>query len=110
MAIEAQVIQLLTEIVRWQRFQNRQALRTRLEEILSTDADRLIYDLTDGKKSQPQIAKRAGVSQPTVSNKWKAWRTLGIIYELPDEPGRCCHLATLESVGLSRRARSGGSQ
>ena len=110
MTIEAQVIQLLTEIVRWQRFQNRQALRKQLEEILSSDADRLIYDLTDGKKSQPQIAKAAKVSQPTISYKWKAWRKLGIIYELPEEPGRCRHLASLEALGLSKSTQNSGTQ
>jgi len=93
-------VQLLREIVQWQRFQNRQALRAALEEILSSETDRKIYEDTDGKRSQPEIAKRAKVSQPTISNKWKAWRMLGIVYELPDEPGRCCHLASLESVGL----------
>jgi hypothetical protein len=95
-----EAVDLLREIVHWQRFQNRQALRAALEEILSSETDRHIYELTDGKKSQPQIAQRAKVSQPTISNKWKAWRTLGIVYELPGEPGRCRYLASLESVGL----------
>jgi hypothetical protein len=94
-------VELLRQIVYWQRFQNRQALRAALEEILTSETDRKIYELTDGKRSQPQIAERAEVSQPTISNKWKAWRMLGIVYELPDEPGRCCHLASLESVGLA---------
>ena len=95
-----ETVDLLREIVRWQRFQNRQALRAALEEILSSGTDRKIYALTDGFRSQPEIAKGAKVSQPTVSLKWKAWRMLGIVYELPDEPGRCCHLGSLESVGL----------
>jgi hypothetical protein len=93
-------VELLREIVHWQRFQNRQALRAALEEILASETDRRIYDLTDGNRSQPQIAQSAKVSQPTISNKWKAWRMLGIVYELPGEPGRCRHLASLESVGL----------
>ena len=93
-------MELLREVVYWQRFQNRQVLRTALEEILSSETDRKIYELTDGKRSQPQIAQRVKVSQPTISNKWKAWRILGIVYELPNEPGRCRHLASLESVGL----------
>ena len=94
-------VELLREIVHWQRFQNRQALRAALEEILSSETDRKIYELTDGKRSQPQIAGRVKVSQPTISNKWKAWRMLGIVYESPAEPGRCRHLASLQSVGLS---------
>ena len=90
----------LQEIVLWLRFQNRQALRAVLAEVLTTTSDRRIYEMTDGLKSQPQLAKQAGVSQPTVSIKWKAWRNLGIVYEMPEEPGRCRHLANLRSVGL----------
>ena len=95
-----EVIELLREIVQWQRFRNRQSLRSALEEILQSESDRTIYALTDGDHSQPQIAKAAMVSQPTVSNKWKAWKKLGIVYETQDEPGRCRHLASLEMVGL----------
>ena len=101
MANEKQVVQLLQEMVQWLRFQNRHALRAAVEEMLTTKTDRTIYALTDGKKSQPEIAKRAGVSQPTISTKWKAWRKLGIVYEVPDEPGRCRHLAPLDSLGLN---------
>ena len=97
---DRKVVEALRELVHWQRFQNRQLLRSALEEILATRTDRQIYDLTDGTRSQPDIADRAKVSQPTVSNKWKTWRTLGIVYELADEPGRCKHLASLEAVGL----------
>lgn len=100
MADEQQIVESLREIVHWLRFQNRQALRAAVEEILTTKTDRTIYALTDGKKSQPEIARRAGVSQPTISGKWKAWRKLGIVYEVLDEPGRCRHLASLESLGL----------
>jgi len=100
MSNEGQVAELLREILYWQRFQNRQTLRAALEEILSNETDRKIYELTDGTKSQPEIAAQTKMSQPTISNKWKAWRRLGIVYELTDEPGRCRHLASLESLGL----------
>jgi hypothetical protein len=90
--------ELLREIVLWMRFQNRQALRGVLTEVLANESDRIIFELTDGRKSQPEIAKAAGVSQPTISLKWKSWRALGIVYEI--EPGRCRHLTDLRSVGI----------
>src|SRR3972149_3421966 len=98
MSDAGETVELLREIVHWQRFQNRQPLRAALEEILLSATDRKIYDLTDGNRSQPEIAKAAGVSQPTISYKWRAWRKLGIVYELSNEPGRCRQLASLESV------------
>ena len=91
---------VLREILQWIRFQNRQALRVVLEETLTTETDKKIYELSDGQHSQPAIAKQAGVSQPTVSNKWKAWKGYGIAYELENEPGRCRHLASLQSLGI----------
>lgn len=94
-------VTILREILHWLRFQNRQSVRTALEELLVTKTDRKIYELTDGSNSQPEIAKKADVTQPTVSNKWKAWRAMGIVYEVAGEPGRCRHLASLQSVGLS---------
>ena len=107
---DMKVHELLTEIVQWQRFQNRQTLKAVLEEVLLTDTDRVVYDLTDGKNSQPQIAKAAKVSQPTISYKWKAWRKLGIIHEIPEEPGRCRHLASLEALGLRKSEQENATQ
>ena len=100
MTDESESVNLLRELVQWQRFQNRPLLRARLEEVLVSHTDRMIYSLTDGTRSQPEIAAKVKVSQPTISNKWKTWRTLGIVYELAEEPGRCKHLASLEAVGL----------
>lgn len=95
-----QIMPLLHEMVVWLRFQNRQTLRDLLKEILTTDSDKRVYEHTDGIRSQPEIARRAGVSQPTVSAKWKGWRTLGIVYDVPGEPGRCRHLTSLSSLGI----------
>jgi len=99
MADNEQIVSLLEQILLWLRFQNRQYLKTLLSEVLSTGTDRQIYELSDGR-SQPEIAREAGVSQPTVSSRWKGWRSLGIVYELPEQQGRCRHLASLRSLGL----------
>jgi len=100
MAGSDQIMALMEEIVLWLRFQNRQHLKTLLDEVLTHEADRRVYELSDGERSQPEIARQAGVSQPTVSGKWKAWRTLGIVHEMPRQQGRCRHLTSLSSLGL----------
>ena len=97
---DEQVVQLLQEILLWLKFQNREDLKNQLKGVLATRADRKVYELTDGARSQPDIARAADVSQPTVSNKWKAWRTIGIVYEVPGGSGRCSHLASLSSLGI----------
>ena len=100
MSPDAATERILHEILLWLRFQNRQPLRGLLTEVLANDTDKIIYELTDGTRSQPEIARAAGVSQPTISLKWKAWRTVGIVYEVLEGAGRCCHLADLRSVGI----------
>lgn len=110
MASDDGMERILHEILLWVRFQNRQGLRALLNEVLANETDRIIYELTDGTKSQPEIARAASVSQPTVSIKWKAWRSLGIAYELPEEPGRCRHLADLRSVGIEPPPRPKGDE
>ncbi len=100
MTEDGELVGLLEQILLWLQFQNRQHLKTLLSEVLITEADRRIYELSDGSKSQQEIADGASVSQPNISAKWKAWRPLGIVHDLPDQPGRCRHLASLASLGL----------
>lgn len=101
---DSETKKLLREIVLWLRFQNRSPLQSLLRDVLSSPSDKVIYDQSDGTRSQPEIAQAAGVSQPTVSTKWKTWRQLGIVYEI--EGGRCRHLADLRSVGIEPPASS----
>lgn len=91
---------LLREVVMWLRFQNREPLRAALTKALTGDSDYAIYELTDGTKSQGEIARALKVAQSGVSNKWRAWRAAGIVYEVPGESGRCCHLSSLASLGV----------
>ncbi len=94
------VEELLSEVVAWLRFQNRAPLIELLREALRENRDWLIYDLTDGCRSQDDIAKAVGVSQPTVLRAWNRWKKLGIVIEVPDITGRCKHLARLGDLGL----------
>lgn len=94
---ESQTLRVLEELVAWTRFQNREALRQTLKEVLSTDNDRLIYELTDGSRTGAEVARAADVSKSAVSQKWKAWRNAGIIGDLGENGPR--HLASIESLG-----------
>jgi hypothetical protein len=91
------VIQLLRELTAWARFQNRDALRRALTDMLSTENDLTIYELTDGTRSGAEIARLVGVTPSAVSHKWKAWRQAALITDDGDEGPR--HLASVESLG-----------
>ena len=39
----------------------------------------LIYYLADGKRKQTEIARLTGVSQPSISTKYKKWEKMGLL-------------------------------
>ena len=49
-----------------------------LETTLETDEERLAYDLSDGERTQAEIAQAVRVTQPSISNWWKRWNQMGI--------------------------------
>src|SRR5260370_23000389 len=75
---------ILAEILRWIR----PAAYPHVESLIKKEfykpdgaldlARAVTYSLTDGRMKAVDIAKRAGISQPTVSRLWAKWRQLGI--------------------------------
>lgn len=90
----------LTEICMWMRFQNRETLRGLLQEVLRSDRDRLVFELTDGLSSTTEIAKFAKVSQPRISQIWNSWKPLGIVVEVPGTRGKYKHICSLNELGM----------
>jgi len=90
----------LTEICVWMRFQSREPLRELLQEIIRSDRDRLVFELTDGLRSATEIAKAAKVSQPRISQIWNSWKPLGIIVEVPGTKGKYKHICSLNELGV----------
>lgn len=90
----------LTEICMWMRFQTRETLRELLQEVLRSDREKLIFELTDGVRSATEIAQAAKVSQPRISQIWNSWKPLGIIVEVPNARGRCKHICSLAELGM----------
>lgn len=90
----------LTEICMWMRFQNRELLRALLLEVLRSDRDRLVFELTDGLSSATEIAKAAKVSQPRISQIWNSWKPLGIVVEVPGTRGKYKHICSLNELGM----------
>ena len=90
----------LTEICMWLRFQNRETLGGLLQEVLRSDRDKLVFELTDSVNSTTKIAKAAKVSQPRISQIWNSWKPLGIIVEVPGTRGKYKHICSLNELGM----------
>jgi hypothetical protein len=94
------VAEFLLELVAWTKLQARDVLLRSLDAALSSENDRRVYELTDGSRTGADVAREVGLSRQAVSQKWKAWRQMGLLFDRPDDAGPR-HLASLESLGLA---------
>lgn len=96
---EERVIQLLEEILKWQKFQAIDKLRTIILEKLKKDDEKLVYNSSDGK-SMREISKLCGVPFQTIDSWWKKWNQLGIMRLSQKYTGRMQRLCSLDEVGI----------
>lgn len=102
---ETGVERLLAEILRWIRPAAYPAVEVLIKkEFLKSDGSldssrATAYALTDGKTKAMDIAKRAGVSQPTVSRLWARWRQLGLAESAEGRQTVACF--NLQMFGIS---------
>jgi hypothetical protein len=91
-------ILLLAEILKWQKLQGLQLLRTILPNILESTEKRKVYELTDGQAGVVDISKKAGVATDTISNWWNNWLANGV---LTKENSKYKKIISLKDIGLS---------
>ena len=97
MTEESQMIALLSEAVRWLRFQGLDKAKAAVAENLNTDKKKHVYELTDGKVSSRDIARLTGVGVSTVSEWWTEWYSAGIVAK---ENNAYRHLFSLSQIGV----------
>lgn len=93
---------LLEELIAWTRFANRDALVRTLDEVLADDRHLRAFELTDGTRTQSEVAGAAGLSQSSVSGLWQRWRRLGLARE---RDGRAVHLVDPADIGMDRAVK-----
>jgi len=94
---DADIRDLLIELVAWTRFANLDRLTKALEGILRDPKHLAAYEATDGSRSQTQVAQVSGLSQPSVSALWGRWRRLALVVETD---GRPRHLIRPSDLGI----------
>jgi len=98
--ISPDIVQILREILRWSRFENFPKLRKILLDNLKTDQEKLVYELTNGENSRPDVAKQTDVPDSTVRNWWEKWYNLGILEPSGKRKGRPQKIMALEDMGI----------
>jgi|SRR3990172_4874732 len=101
-SILKEIASTLSELLKWSRFAGMQQLRTVLAQNLKTDAEMLVYELSNGSRGTREVAKLAGVkSNATVARYWKKWSKIGIVEPSEKFSGRYQRICSLEEVGLT---------
>jgi CRP-like cAMP-binding protein len=88
---------ILEELLAWTKFANVRDLAETLRQVLDDKGSYRAYEASDGR-TQAEVVKASGVTQPTVSRLWSKWRRLGLVR---DRDGRTIHLASPSDLGLS---------
>jgi len=96
---EQKMIELLSEIAKWVRFEGIQRARQLLPEALKKDSEKLAYHFSDGRGSA-EAAKLAGVSDFAVRSYWKKWATMGLVVPSEKFKGRYERIFSLEDLGI----------
>lgn len=88
----------LENIELWLKFENRERLKSTVDEELN-DKDKILYNLLDGTSSYTELQEKSSYgSRATISRRLKEWSKLGIIKK--NQEGKWEHLASLNVLGL----------
>lgn len=71
-------IELLREMVKWVRFSGMKQVKEVLMSTLNNEKKIIAYHHSDGKNTSTVISKLSGIAQPTISDLWKEWLSLGL--------------------------------
>lgn len=94
------IIELLEEILKWVRLEGAQRAKDTLSGLLKTDAEKLVYENSDGRTSR-EIAQVVGTSHATVINYWRKWARYGIVKEKGSRGGtRFVKVFSLADFGI----------
>ena len=69
----------LRELVKWTKVTSFKQVKATLEEALVKDDERLIYHMSDGKRTGVEINQLTGVSPARISVLQSAWTKLGLL-------------------------------
>jgi CRP-like cAMP-binding protein len=97
MSTDERYIGLLEELVAWTRLSARSGFIDLLKQSVNDPRHLKAYELSDGTRTQKEVADACGISQPTVSGLYAKWKRLGIVR---DRGGRTSHLVRPSDLGI----------
>jgi len=99
--MSSQTVETLRQILRWVKFQSLDRARQLIEAEMAGDPNRiLVFELTDGERGRPEVAKMSSVPSSTIQTWWDRWYKVGILEPSPKRKGMVRKLCSLEELGL----------
>jgi hypothetical protein len=95
----------MDELIFWTKFSAMTTFIPILKNALRDDTDKLVYELSDGKRSTRDIAQIVcstgrKTTHVTVGNMWERWTLLNLVIPA-NRKGRVKRVLSLESIGMS---------
>ncbi len=97
MSNDEKIIEILSDILKWQRIQGIRILKEIIPTILDSEEKRLAYESTDGEKGVRDIKTIVNVGQGTISRWWNEWYSLGILERIG---ARYKKIISLKELGM----------
>ena len=100
-----QILNELREIKFWIKLSNLSFIRRIAREYLVDDESKIVYELSNGKRSTREIAnelEKIGIkiTHATVANLWKRWAMVGLVQPSEKYQGRYRKVAPLKFLGV----------
>ena len=96
---EDNIVELLEEILLWTKYDFLE-IKQKMIEHLDTDDKKIVYQLSDGKRSSYDIAEFITASRRSISNWWQRWFELGLVKQTEKYEGRYKRLVSLTEMGI----------
>jgi len=101
-ALLQEIAESLRELVAWTRVIGYPTVKQMLETVLDSNEKRLVYHLTDGRRSVAEIQRLTGINVRFISEWGREWEELGIVEQsrVSKIKGRRQRLFDLAVIGI----------
>ena len=93
-----EIVQLLRELLKWQRFTAIASLKEILTKNLDKKEKLLVYESTNGINKREDIIRETGCSAGAISSWWMDWYAKGLVEKI--DGGRYKKIISLSEIGI----------
>ncbi len=98
---EKALLEAVQELTKWVKVTSHPQVAKILTDEVKTDAQKIVYKNSDGKKTTKELSELSGRDPSDISKDWKQWTRVGIAEQVTAQGGsRGRSLFVLEEFGI----------